>query len=137
MELLPPLLLYAAFTVNPQTAILLGSLAAVLYDSFSGVNFGASLAPYAVSVFLFCAVRPIFFRNQITTQFISGCIFGFMALSFQWVLSGKFMVGWESIWPKVLRLSLLSGILAVLYFIILDRLHRWMGLDPGRFEETL
>jgi len=135
LELLPALLLYAAFTVNLPTALLLGLFAAVMYDSFSAGRFGASMIPYIVATSSFCAVRPIFFRNRITTQFVSGCVFGFIALFLQWTLCGKFMVGWEHIFPKLLRLSFFSGVLAIVYFGLIDFFCRFMGLDPGRFEE--
>ncbi len=137
LELLPALLLYASFTVNLPSALLLGLLAGVMYDSFSAGHFGGSLFPYVASITLFCMVRPIFFRNQFTTQFLSGIVFGFMALSLQFLLSGKFMVGWEYAFPKILRLALVTGVLSVFYFAFFDVLARMIGLDPGRIEDSL
>ncbi len=137
LELLPALLLYAAFTVNLPSSLLLALLSAMMYDTFSVGNFGSSIIPYITGVSLFCAVRPIFFRNRITTQFLSGFVLGFIILLLQWVLCGKWMVGWEHIWPKLLRLSLISGVLAVAYFTLFDAICRSLGLDPGRFEESL
>jgi len=135
LELLPPLLLYAAFSVNLPTALILGSLSAVMYDSYSGGKLGASLLPYIVSTSIFCALRPIFFRNRITTQFLCGLVFGFITLLFQWALSGKFFIGIHQVLPKIVNLSLFTGILSILYFTILDALSRLMGLIPGRFED--
>lgn len=135
LELLPALLLYASFTVNLPTALLLGILAAIMYDSFSVGNFGSSMVPYIVSTALFCAIRPVFFRNRITTQFVSGILFGFTASFLQWALGGKWSVGLTIVLPKLAHLSLLCGILAVIYFTFLDMLCRMMGLNPGRFEE--
>ncbi|MBI4025514.1 MAG: hypothetical protein HY360_11075 [Verrucomicrobia bacterium] len=134
-ELLPALLVYAAFTVNLPTALLLGFFAAVMYDSFSGGNFGASMIPYMASISIFCAVRPVFFRNRITTQFLSGFVFGFLALLLQWAFCGKFPVHWAEVFRKVTRLAVCSGFLAVIYFTVLDIFFRLMGLNPGRFED--
>jgi hypothetical protein len=135
LELLPALLLYAAFSVNLPTALILGSLAAVMYDSYSGGHLGASLIPYILSISIFCALRPIFFRNRITTQFLCGIVFGFITLLFQWALSGKVSVGVHRVLPKILHLALFSGLLAIVYFAILDLFSRLMGLIPGRFND--
>ncbi len=137
LELLPALLLYASFTVGLPSALLLGLLAGMMYDSFSAAYFGGSTFPYVVTITAFCLVRPVFFRNQLTTQFLSGIIFGFVALSLQFVLCGKFMIGWEYAFPKIVRLALVSGVLAVFYFIFFDSLARTIGLDPGRLEDGL
>ena len=137
LELLPALLLYVAFTVNLPTSLLLALLSAMMYDTFSGGNFGSSIIPYIAGIFLFCAIRPIFFRNRITTQFVSGFVLGFIVLLLQWMLCGKWVIAWEYVWPKLIRLSLISGVLAVAYFIVLDAICRFMGFDPGRLEETL
>ncbi len=136
MELLPPLLVYAAFTVNLPSSLLLGAFAAVMYDSFSAGPMGASLIPYLVGVSLFCGVRPIFFRNRISTQFFSGFVLGFIALFLQWVFCGKFLAGGAHIVPKLLHLSLMCAVLAVFYFLFLDLLFRGLGLNPGRFEDS-
>ncbi len=135
-QLLPPLLLYAAFTLNLPTAVILGLLASAMFDSFSAGHFGGSAIPYVLSVTLFSGVRPIFFRNRISTQFLSGCVFGFVALFLQWVLSGKVMVGLHVVLPTILHLSLFCGVLSVLYFTVLDFICRMVGVDPGRFEEA-
>ncbi|MDD2709204.1 MAG: hypothetical protein PHV34_14550 [Verrucomicrobiae bacterium] len=135
IELIPPLLLYMAFTLNLPISLLLGLLAATLYDSFSGGPFGASLVPYIASVSLFCAVRPIFFRNRITTQLITGFLSAWITLILQWILSGKAMYSWHNVFPKLLRLSLLCSVLAVIYFTVLDAMARGMGQEPGRFNE--
>jgi hypothetical protein len=138
LELLPPLLLYAAFTVNLPTAFLLGLLSAGMYDSFSGGYFGASVIPYFVSIALFSGLRPIFFRDRMTTQILSGFIFGWIVLILQWVLSGKFgAVSWSGVLPKLMRLAFFSGLLSVLYFILLDGFFRFLGLEPGRFEDDI
>jgi len=136
LELLPALLLYAAFTVSLPSALLLGLLAGVMYDAFSAGHFGGSMFPYVLSIAIFCLVRPIFFRNQFTTQFLSGIVFGFIALSLQFVLSGKFLVGWGHVFPKILRLSLITGILSIFYFGFFDLTARMIGLDPGRLEDS-
>lgn len=135
LELLPALLLYAAFTVNLSSALILALVAAGMYDSFSGGHFGASMLPYVLSTALFCGVRPIFFRNRITTQFLAGCVFGFGALFLQWAFAGKFMVGLEHVLPRLGRLAVLTGFLAILYFTALDLFCRLVGVDPGRFTE--
>jgi cell shape-determining protein MreD len=135
LELIPALLLYAAFTVNVPTALLLAVVASIMYDSYSAGPFGSSVIPYILTVSLFCAVRPIFFRNRITTQFASGFVFCFIAVTLQWVLSGKFGVGFQAIVPKITNLALLTGALAIVYFRILDFFCHFMGLNPGRFEE--
>ncbi len=135
VELLPPLLFYAAFTVSLPTALLLALLAATMYDSFSGGYFGASMLPYVLSTALFCGIRPIFFRNRISTQFFSGFVFGFIALFLQWTLCGKFIVGIAHVVPKITCLALLMGILAVIYFAVLDLFCSLMGVIPRRGEE--
>lgn len=135
LELLPPLLLYAAFTVNLPTSLMLGALSAVMYDSFSAQTFGASMIPYITGMAIFCAIRPIFFRNQLTTQLLSGIIFALMVLGLQWMFSGKVMIGWDIVARKIVRLSLWSGVLSVIYFTLLDACFRMVGLEPGRFDE--
>lgn len=135
-QLLPPVLLYAAFTVNLPTAVILGLLAAAMFDSFSAGSFGASAIPYVAAITVFCAVRPIFFRNRISTQFVGGCVFGFISLGLQWLFSGKVSAGWHTALPVVLHLALFCGVLAVFYFAFLDFLCRRVGVDPGRFEEV-
>ena len=135
LELLPALLLYAAFSVNLPTTLILATWGAVMYDSYSGGRLGASLIPYIVSASIFCALRPIFFRNRITTQFLCGFIFGFLTLFIQWVLSGKFMIGIRFVLPKIIHLAVFTAMLSVLYFTVLDALSRRMGLIPGRFDD--
>jgi cell shape-determining protein MreD len=137
MELLPSLLLYAAFTVNLPIGILLSLVAATLYDSFSAGPFGGSMIPYAATVALFCALRPIFFRNRISTQIITGFVFSWIVLFLQWGLSGKALLTWHTILPKLLRLSLVSSALAVFYFAIMDTFVKGLGQEPGRFNEEL
>ena len=136
MELLPPLLLYASFTVNLPLSLIFALFAAALYDSFSGLRFGASIIPYGMVAMLYCMLRPVFFRNRITTQWISGCVFGWIALSLQWLLSGKALVSWKIVFPKLLCLSLCCGALAVCYFTVLDLIARGLGQEPGRFDEV-
>ena len=128
LELLPALLLYAAFSLNLSSAIILGIIAAAMYDSFSSGYFAASLIPYFIAITLFSALRPIFFRDRVTTQLMSGFIFAWIALSLQWILSGKFSIGWANAVPKIFRLSVLSGVLAIVYFFILDRAFRLIDL---------
>jgi len=135
LELLPPLILYAAFTVNLQMSLLFALLAAALYDSFSGCRFGASLIPYVTVAALGCTLRPVFFRNRVTTQFISGLVFCWLAIAIQWALSGKALVSWHIIFPKLARLSLFCGVLAVCYFTVLDFIARSLGQEPGRFDQ--
>lgn len=136
LELLPPLLVYMAFTVNLPTAFFLGAFSAVLYDSLSAGYMGASVIPYLVTVTLFCALRPIFFRNRLSTRFMSGLVGGFLALSLQWVFCGKVTsIPVSAVLPKVFRLAVLSGLLSVAYFFLLDVAFRSAGLTPGRFEE--
>jgi hypothetical protein len=136
MELLPALLLYAAFSLNLSSAIILGIVSAGMYDSFSGGYFAASLIPYFVAITIFSALRPIFFRDRMTTQLMSGFVFAWIVLSLQWILSGKFSIGWAHAVPKIFRLAVLSGILSVVYFFILDRVFRLIDLEPGRFENS-
>lgn len=136
LELLPPLLVYMAFTVNLPTAFFLGAFCAVLYDSLSAGYMGASVIPYLVTLTLFSALRPVFFRNRISTRFLSGLVAGFLALLLQWVFCGKVTsIPVAAVLPKVLRLSVLCGLLSVAYFFAFDLVFRSLGLDPGRFEE--
>lgn len=135
LELLPAVLLYAAFSVNLPMALILSSIAAVMYDSYSGGRLGASLIPYIISTTLFCFVRPVFFRNRVTTQFLCGIIFGFLTLLFQWMLSGKFFVGFHFVIHKLFHLAFFTGLLSIFYFATLDFICRMMGMIPGRFEE--
>lgn len=137
LELLPPLLIYMAFTVNLPTAFFLGAFAAALYDAFSAAPMGASVIPYLTGVMLFSALRPIFFRNRLSTRFLSGLVGGFLILFLQWIFSGKVtFVPLSAILPKIARLSALCGVLSVAYFAVLDAIFRASGLDPGRFEEA-
>lgn len=136
LELLPPLLVYMAFTVNLPTALFLGAFSALLFDSFSAGYMGASVIPYLATVTLFCALRPVFFRNRISTRFLSGLVAGFLVLALQWVFSGKVTsVPVGAVLPRILRLAVLSGVLAAVYFLALDFVFRSAGLNPGRFEE--
>lgn len=137
VELLPALLLYASFTVNLRVGLLLALLAAALYDSFSGGPFGASMIPYAATVALFCALRPIFFRNRVTTQIITGFVFSWIVIFLQWGLSGKALLTWHTAFPKILRLALVGSVLAVFYFAILDAIGRGLGQEPGRFGDDV
>ena len=137
LEMLPPLLVYMAFTVNLPTAFFLGAFAAALYGAFSAAPMGASVIPYLAGVMLFSALRPVFFRGRISTRFMSGLVGGFLILLLQWVFSGKvILVPWGAVLPKILRLSALCGVLSVAYFSVLDAIFRASGLDPGRFEES-
>jgi hypothetical protein len=135
LELLPALLLYAAFSVSLPTALVIASLAAVMYDSYSGGRLGASLIPYILATATFCFVRPIFFRNRVTTQFLCGFVFGFVTLLFQWALSGKFFIGIQHVFAKIIHLAVFTGILSIIYFCILDLFSRFLGMVPGRFED--
>lgn len=134
LELLPALLLYAAFSLSLSSAIILGLISAAMYDSFSSGLFAASLVPYFVAITIFSALRPIFFRDRITTQFMSGFAFAWIVLSLQWVLSGKFFIGWTYVVSKLFHLSVFSGVLSIIYFFVLDRLFRLIDLDPSRLE---
>lgn len=136
LELLPALLLYAAFSLNLSSAIILGIVSATMYDSFSGGHFASSLIPYFAAITIFSALRPIFFRDRMTTQLMSGFIFAWIVLSLQWILSGKFSIGWANAIPKLFRLSVLSGALSIIYFFVLDRAFRLIDLEPGRFENS-
>ena len=135
LELLPALLLYAAFTLNLSAALIVALVAAIMYDSFSGGHFGASMLPYVLSTALFCGVRPIFFRNSIITRFLAGLALGFIALFLQWAFAGKFAIGLEHVLPRLGHLAVLTGFLAIIYFTGLDLFCRLVGVDPGRFEE--
>ena len=137
LEFLPALLLYAAFTLGMPTAILLSVAAALMYDTFSAGPFGGSLIPFIAVTAMFCALRPVFFRNRISTQFVSGFVFALLALPVQWLLGGKFMVSWNVVFPKLMHLSIFCGVLAILYFTIFDFFFRLVGLNPGRFEDDL
>ncbi len=135
LELLPPLLLYAAFTVNLPMSLLFAMLAATLYDSFSGGRFGASMIPYVAAAGLCCTLRPVFFRNRITTQWFCGLVFGWLVLALQWALSGKALATWSIVFPKLGRLALFCSVLAIGYFTVLDFIARGLGQEPGRFDQ--
>jgi hypothetical protein len=52
------------------------------------------------------------------------------------VFSGKFSVGFSHVAAKIVSISVLSGVLGVIYFVSLDFLFRLVGLHPGRIEDT-
>ncbi len=136
LELLPPLLLYAAFSVRFSTALLLAVFASVVYDALSAGPMGGSAIPYLAGTVLFCAVRPIFFRNRISTQFISGFVLSFATLFLQWIFCGKFSSGLHHVLPPILRLSVLCAILTIFYFAVLDWICHLAGAEPGRPETS-
>lgn len=136
LELLPPLLLYAAFSTRFSTALPLSLFASVVYDAVSAGPMGGSAIPYLAGTALFCAARPIFFRNRVSTRFISGFVLAFATLFLQWIFCGKFSSGLHHVMLHILHLSVFCAILAVFYFAVLDRVCRLAGTEPGRPETS-
>jgi len=72
IDLLPPLVVYAALSVGLPTATLVSVLGGLFFDSLSANPLGISIVPLFVAGFLISTQRELILRDQLFAQSILG-----------------------------------------------------------------
>lgn len=133
VELLPPLMVYAALTGNLASVALLAACGGLWLDSLSANPPGASVLPlFAVGLALHLK-RSVILREQFTARLVLGVAAGagvpvltvLLLLSMGW----QPLLGWGSVWQLAV-VSLGGGILTPAVFGYFELLNRVFAYRP-------
>jgi hypothetical protein len=138
LELLPPLILFVALTTNFSMTVAVSIFAAILYDTLSPGRVGISLLPYVIGGGIFSVIRPMLYRNSWLTRFVSGWTITMIILFGQWIAyraAGMLDLPFWHVMTIIFKLSLYGGILAIIYFVMIDVAARMLDLLPPQEGE--
>jgi rod shape-determining protein MreD len=137
IDLLPPLVVYAALSSGLTGVSLTAIWGGLLFDSLSANPLGTSVAPLLVIGSLICAKRELILRDQVFAQAVIGiaasAAFALLSLLILLHLGSRPTLGWGTLW-QIGVTAAGGGILAPFMFKIFG----WLGhhLAYGRAEPT-
>ena len=137
VDLMPPLIVYAAMTAPLPLVALLAVWGGLLFDSLSANPLGISVFPLFIVGFLIHLRRDLLLRDQLFAQYVLGFLASAVtpALTVLLLLSmGKEpLLGWGSLW-QWLVMSLGGAIASPVFFALFGWFNRLLGYE--RAKET-
>jgi cell shape-determining protein MreD len=137
IDLLPPLIVYAALCSGLTTVCLVCFLGGLWFDSLSANPLGISILPlFAVGLGIF-VIRELILRDQLFAQFVIGFIASaatpILTLILLLSTGHSPLLGWGSIW-QIAVMSAGGALATPLFFVLFEWLHR--ALAHARITET-
>lgn len=133
LDVLPPLMVYAALRTNPATMAILAVTGGLCFDSLSANLLGVSILPLFLVGLAIYSRRGLILQEQFYAQFVLGATASAIvpALSLLLLLSTRQspLVGWGSLW-QWLVLSLGGGLMTPVCFWLFDRLNQALNYHP-------
>lgn len=127
MDLLPPLMVYAALGTNLLTVCLLASCGGLWFDSLSANPLGISIMPlFGVGLILY-SCRELILRQQAFAQFVLGLaaslIVPVLTLGLLLTAGHPPLLGWGTLW-QLLVMTAAGGAATPIIFILFESLER-------------
>jgi hypothetical protein len=138
IDILPPLIVYAALTSSMGVVTALAVLGGLWFDSLSANPLGISILPLFLPGLLIHTRRGLILQGQTYARFVLGLATSSLVplMTLLLLLSGRHapMLGWGSIW-QWLVMSLGGGALTPLFFRFFNRLDQAFSYRPA-FETS-
>jgi rod shape-determining protein MreD len=116
IEFLPALVAYAALTMHRGRAIAIAIIAGMMQDALSAGPFGLSALAYGISAVLMTTLREVLDRDLPWMQMSAGMLTSTAVAVFAFFAVG---ISFASVF-KMILVALISGLISVLLFFILD-----------------
>jgi rod shape-determining protein MreD len=134
IDLLPPLIVYAALRSNPVTMAILAVGGGLCFDSLSANPLGVTIMPLFVVGFAVYIRRELILQDEFYAQFVIGATASAVvpALTVVMLLSGRQspVLGWGSLWQWVVMITA-GGLATPILFWVFDRLNRALTYLPA------
>jgi rod shape-determining protein MreD len=133
IDLLPPLMVYAALTLGFSSIVLLALCAGLWFDSLSLNPLGASVLPLLLIGLLIFRSRDLLMREHLSAQVILGLAAGAaqpLGTLFILLNAGvRPLLTWVSLWHWLV-MAVASGAVTPVFFKLFDRLRRALEYQP-------
>lgn len=134
LDVLPPLVVYAALRSNPATIAALAVIGSLCFDSLSANLLGISILPlFVVSIMIYLR-REMILQGQLYAQFVLGAAASAVVplLTLLMLLSARQapILGWGSLW-QWLVVTLGGALLTPICFYVFDRLNEALTYHPA------
>jgi hypothetical protein len=133
VDLLPPLMVYAALSGSLTTVCLLAAFGGLLFDALSANPLGISILPLFAAGFVIHLWRELILRDQPFAQTILGLAAGACVPTLTLLLlmtTGRGpQLGWGTLWQLTI-LSLGSAAAAPVFFLFFDWLKKALVHSP-------
>jgi len=133
IDLLPPLMVYAALRSNPPTMAILAVVGGLCFDSLSANLLGVSILPLFLVSLAVYSRRGLILQEQFYAQFVLGATASAIvpALVMLMLLSARQspMLGWGSLWQWVV-MSVGGGLMTAVCFWIFNWLNGALNYRP-------
>ena len=133
VDLLPPLMVYAALCGTLPTVCLVAASGGLLFDSLSANPLGISILPLFGVGFVIHLWRDLILRDQVFAQTILGLVAGAAVPVLQLLLlltAGHApMLGWGTLWQLIV-MSVGSAAAAPIFFFLFQWLHGTLFHSP-------
>ena len=134
LDLLPPLMVYAALRTNLTTMALLAVFGGLCFDTLSANPLGITMLPLFAVGFVIYVRRELILRDEVFAQFSLGIATGAVtpALTLLLLLSGGYapLAGWGSLWQFTV-MALGGGVLTPLVFYAFALCDRALRYRPA------
>ncbi|HTL54291.1 MAG TPA: hypothetical protein VL361_01375 [Candidatus Limnocylindrales bacterium] len=137
IDLLPPLMVYAALSTGLLTICLLSLLGGLWFDSLSANPLGISILPlFAIGLVIY-VIRELILRDQVFAQLVLGLIASavtpVLTLILLLTMGHAPLLGWGTIWQLVV-MSAGGALVTPVFFVLFEWLHR--ALAHARITES-
>ncbi len=133
IDLLPPLIVYAALRSNPITMAILAVGGGLCFDSLSANPLGVTILPLFLVGFVIYMRRGLILQDEFYAQFVIGATASAVApvLTVMMLLSGRQgpILGWGSLW-QLLVMTTAGGLATPILFWVFDRLNSALTYRP-------
>ena len=137
IDLLPPLMVYAALSLSLFDVCLLAFLGGLWFDSLSANPLGISVLPLFAAGFAVYIIREIILRDQPFAQFVLGlsasAIVPILTLVILLTKGHAPLMGWGTTWQLVV-MSIGGAAATPVFFVLFEWLNR--SLTHSRITET-
>jgi cell shape-determining protein MreD len=133
LDLLPPLMVYAALSSNLVTVCLLAFLGGLWFDSLSANPFGITVLPLFIIGLFIHTNRELILRDQTFARFVLGLAASaagpIMTLLILLTTGYKPLFGWGTLW-ELFVMSLGGAVVTPIFFEFFGWLHRTLVHTP-------
>ena len=138
IDLLPPLMVYAALSGTVATVSLLACIGGLLFDSLSANPLGISILPLFTVGLAIHVWRDLILRDQPFAQTTVGVAAGacvpVLTLLLLLTLGHAPQVGWGTLWQLIV-MTVGSAVAAPVFFLLFEWLQRTLAHTP-KFETS-
>ncbi len=137
VDLLPPIMVYAALCGGITSVALLSCLGGIWLDALSANPLGISILPLFLAGVVIWLVRDLILRDEAFAQLVVGLAVSsavpLLTLLILLTLGYQPLFGWGTVWQLIV-MSVGGALATPVFFIIFEWLHR--ALAHGHMKET-